>query len=107
MAKKIIKKNDSYINDLPFKMITEIDPNTDRVISVMVKPKLKQIDQTLHISGCHIFQDNPKQNHYDHYENGRKWEERSNKDKKLKFPYILEEDKVIILGKPPMKLMEL
>lgn len=94
-SKKEKIEMNAEINKQPFKWILIKDKTTQKIISSMDKPKLQFIDPNIHVSGCHIFQDNPEQNHYDHYHKGKEWKERGTKKKKLKYSLSLEEDKVI------------
>nr|MBA4405295.1 hypothetical protein [Nanoarchaeum sp.] len=89
------EKYDTENNGIPFKTIIRRD-ETGKIIDIEDKPKLGRIDPDLHVSGCHMFPDR-EQDHYDHYQNGSKIGiERPTKEKKLKFPYKVDEDKVLI-----------
>lgn len=50
---------------------------------IFEKPNFKEIEEAIHTSGCHIIVDFPQRDHYDHYKDGKKWEEK----KTNKMPY--------------------
>jgi hypothetical protein len=94
MTNEEIKFN-AWINNIPYKWIIIREKETGRLVSSMDKPKLKYICPLLHVSGGHIFQDKPEENHYDHYCNGSEWKEYNSSGIKLSFSLKLEAGKVI------------
>ena len=58
-------------NEIPFVRIIKLDPNSGEIIYAMEKPDFKNMkDPNISISGAHVIQSEPWNNHYDHWISG-------------------------------------
>jgi len=75
---------DAENQSIPFKLIIWSDEQG----VCKVKEYPKTMDPSLHLSGCHLFRDNPEKDHYDHFKDGKEWKDY---DPNNKYPFSFQQ----------------